>query len=198
MTATLPLGYTALPSGLMANVVTCLEMTARPALRPAQGGPFALEPLDPRDLSGFRALFKAVGAEWMWFSRLTMADEKLAAILGSADVEDYALIKDGARVGLLELDFREEGQCELSFFGVVPKAMGGGAGRFLMNEAITRAWARPIRRFWVHTCTYDAPAALPFYIRSGFTPYQRMVEIHADPRLSGHLPREACPQLPLI
>ena len=67
-----------------------------------------------------------------------------------------------------------------------------------MNEALARAWARPISRFWVHTCSFDHPGALAFYQRSGFRPYQVMVEVHQDPRLTGHLPPEASPQVPLI
>ena len=86
-------------------------------------------------------------------------------------------MQEGRDIGLLELDFREAGTCELSFFGVVPDAVGGGAGRWLMNEALKRAWVRPISRLWVHTCSLDHPAALGFYQRSGFRPYQVMVEV---------------------
>jgi hypothetical protein len=67
-----------------------------------------------------------------------------------------------------------------------------------MNEALERAWAQPISRLWVHTCTFDHPNALGFYQRSGFRPYAVMVEVHKDPRLTGHLPREASPRVPLI
>ncbi len=35
-----------------------------------------------------------------------------------------------------------------------------------MNRALEIAWARPIRRFWVHTCTLDHPGALPLYVRT--------------------------------
>jgi GNAT superfamily N-acetyltransferase len=195
----LPIGYHPLPPGHLANVVTCLEMTEKPQLRPvpvAQG--YSLQRLNGADTERFRNLFRAIGRDIMWFSRLIMPEEKLKAIIGDVKVECFAL-NDGARdVGLLELDFREEGQCELSFFGLVPDLVGKGAGRFLMNEALTRAWARPISRLWVHTCTFDHPAALGFYQRSGFRPYQVMVEVHRDPRLSGHLPKESCPQAPLI
>jgi GNAT superfamily N-acetyltransferase len=198
MTA-LPSGYSDLPPGKLANVVTCLEMRSKPAPRQVRADGLSLVPLDRDDLAAYRALYRAVGQDWMWFSRLVMADEKLKAILADPQREHFALMKDGQRAGILELDFASTpGECELAFFGVALQAIGSGAGRYLMNEAIARAWAKPITRFWVHTCTHDHPGALGFYIRSGFTPYQRMVEIHDDPRLQGLLPETASPHIPLI
>jgi GNAT superfamily N-acetyltransferase len=195
----LPIGYHPLPPGHLANVVTCLEMMEKPELRPVPGIAGArLERLHAPDTERFRALFRAVGRDNMWFSRLIMDEEKLATIIGHEDVHCHALVRDGQDIGLLELDFREAGQCELSFFGVVPAMVGTGAGRFLMNEALERAWDRPISRFWVHTCTFDHPNALGFYQRSGFRPYQVLVEVHKDPRLTGHLPKDASPGAPLI
>ena len=109
------------------------------------------------------------------------------------------LSREGEDVGLLELDRREPGEVELAFFGLVADVVGGGAGRLLMSRAIERAFAEPgVRRFWVHTCTLDHPAALAFYIRSGFTPYARSVEVADDPRVLGLLPRDAAPWLPMI
>ena len=67
-----------------------------------------------------------------------------------------------------------------------------------MDKAIQLAWAEPIDRFWVHTCTLDHPRALAFYMRSGFTAYRRELEVADDPRLTGVLPREAAPQIPII
>ncbi len=197
-TTPLPIGYHPLPPGHLANVVTCLEMTARPELRPSHPDGFSLERMGAPDTERFRALFREIGRDIMWFSRLIMPEEQLAAIIGDARVECLALVHEGRDIGLLELDYREEGQCELSFFGVVPSAVGGGAGRYLMNEALKRAWEKPISRMWVHTCTFDHPKALPFYQRSGFRPYQVMVEVHRDPRLTGHMPKDATPSAPLI
>jgi GNAT superfamily N-acetyltransferase len=195
----LPIGYHPLPPGHLANVVTCLEMTEKPAPRPVPEVPgLSLARLAAGDTDRFRALFRAIGQDIMWFSRLFMAEEKLAGIIGDENVQCFALMKNGRDIGILELDFRDEGQCELSFFGLVPTEVGSGAGRYLMNEALERAWTRPIRRMWVHTCTFDHPNALAFYQRSGFRPYQVMVEVHPDPRLTGHLPREASPQVPII
>ena len=195
----LPIGYHPLPPGHLANVVTCLEMLAKPAARPVPAiEGLSLERLGGSDTERFRALFRAIGQDIMWFSRLIMAEEKLAGIIGDPHVHCHALVKDGRDIGLLELDFREAGQCELSFFGLVPSSVGSGSGRYLMNEALTRAWAAPISRLWVHTCTFDHPNALTFYQRSGFKPYAVMVEVHEDPRLTGHLPIHASPQAPLI
>jgi GNAT superfamily N-acetyltransferase len=192
-------GYHPLPPGHLANVVTCLEMTEKPPLRPVpEVAGLSLERLGAADTQRFRALFRAIGQDIMWFSRLVMAEETLAGIIGDPKVHSHALVKQGRDIGLLELDFREAGQCELSFFGLVPSEVGSGAGRFLMNAALERAWGQPIARMWVHTCTFDHPNALSFYRRSGFRPYQVMVEVHPDPRLTGHLPREASPQVPLL
>lgn len=193
----LAVGYHALPPGHLANVVTCLEMTEKPHLRAVPAGGFSLQEMGG-DTARFKRLFEAVGRDIMWFSRLIMAEDKLAAIIGDAAVECYAMMDGADDIGLLELDFREAGQCELSFFGLVPGAIGKGAGRWLMNEALTRAWAKPISRLWVHTCSFDHPAALGFYQRSGFRPYQVMVEVHPDPRLTGHMPKDASPAAPLI
>nr|WP_298685629.1 GNAT family N-acetyltransferase [uncultured Dongia sp.] len=201
----LPLGYSPLDPGQIANVVTCLEMLAPPPPRPARPGDeaFVLQPWVRPSLTDFRDLFRRVGEDWLWYSRLLMADEKLRAILDSPDVDLYRLYDGDDVLGLLELDFREAGQCELSFFGLVPQAIGKGAGRYLVDRGIALAWNRAadkpsISRLWVHTCTFDHPAALGFYRKAGFVPYAFMVEVADDPRLAGHLPRTAAPHVPLL
>ncbi|MFN7010878.1 MAG: GNAT family N-acetyltransferase [Allorhizobium sp.] len=196
----LPDGYSAVPAGKIANVVTCLEMRARPPARPVPPADAALtiERWEKAALDEYRALFREIGEEWMWFSRLVMPDDKLSAILGDPDVHVYALKDGDRRVGLLELDFRTPGECELVFFGLVTDAIGQGAGRILMNAAIDKAWERPIGRFWVHTCHFDHPGAVSFYQRSGFRPYAFMVEVTDDPRLTGQMRRDAARHVPLI
>ena len=102
---------------------------------------------------------------------------ELGAAEGAAGGEEFFEGAVAADEGLLELDFRQSGECELAFFGVTGREIGTGAGRWLMNRAIEQAWAHPIRRFWVHTCTLDHAGALAFYVRSGFVPYRRQIEI---------------------
>lgn len=186
------------PKGKVTMAVTHLEMHAAAALRDIdapQGITFRR--ITP-DLDSYRALFRRVGADWLWYGRLVMADAALDAILSDPDVHLYTLTQDGQDEAMLELDFRTSGQCELAYFGLSSSLIGTGAGRYLMNKAIELAWAEPIERFHVHTCSIDSPQALPFYIRSGFTPYRRQVEVDDDPRVLGLLPETAAAHVPLI
>ncbi|MFN3506302.1 MAG: GNAT family N-acetyltransferase [Allorhizobium sp.] len=197
--APLPAGYHDVAANMLATIVTCLEMTEKPAPRPnppVEG--LTVERWPAPSLADYRALYRRVGEDWLWVSRAVMEDDKLKAIIEDPSVEVYALIRNGERLGLLELDFREAGQCELAFFGLDQSLIGSGAGRILMNAAIDRAWEKPITRFWVHTCHLDHPAALAFYQRSGFKPYKRMVEIFEDPRHTGKLRADAAAHFPML
>ncbi|MFB0490654.1 GNAT superfamily N-acetyltransferase [Methylobacterium sp. OAE515] len=197
---TLAPGYATVPPGHLATIVTSLEMLRPPPPRPGRPFPpgLRLEPLGRPEPETYRTLFREVGADWLWFSRLTLADGTLAAILADRDVEIFALRQKGRNFGMLELDFRQPGACELVFLGLIGSLVGTGIGRTLMNTAISRAWARPITRFWVHTCTLDHPGALAFYRRSGFDPFAVHVEIAPDPRLDGTLPRDCASHVPLL
>jgi len=194
----LPDGYSEVPPGKLAAVVTSLQMLRRPPyLKDPADSPWRLTPLDP-DVESYRRLFRRVGSPWLWYSRLTMPRERLEKILRDPDNEVFALTLDEREEGLLELDFRQAGECELAFFGLTDVLQGRGAGRWLMNRAIERAWARDIRRLWVHTCTNDHPAALGFYLRSGFHAYARHVEVADDPRVTGICPPDSAPHVPII
>lgn len=187
------------PSGKVACVVTSLEMLVRPPLRRDEDKPaWQLKRAARPGLSWYRDLFARVGSDWLWSSRLQLSDDELGKVLHDADVEVYAAQDGSGDVGLLELDFREAGTCELAFFGLLPSHVGRGAGRWLMNRALEIAWSRPISRFWVHTCTFDHPFAVQFYIRSGFRPFRRHVEIEDDPRVLGMLPRHIAGHIPLL
>jgi len=191
-------GYHDVPLGKLAMVVTHLEMREAAPSRdvPAPEG-VTLRALTPT-LDWYRDIFRRVGQDWLWFGRLTKTDAELQALLSDADTQFFTLTKDGSDEALLELKFTADGTCELAYFGLTPALIGSGAGRYLMNHAIRTAWARPISRFHLHTCTLDSPQALSFYIRSGFTPYKRQVEVADDPRLIDLLDKDAGAHVPTI
>lgn len=198
-------GFASVPAGRVATIVTSLEMTARPVsptLTPLPHG-VALDRTMSPVLNWYRQLFRSVGEDWLWFSRLRLDDAQLSAIIHDPAVHVHALTatSQGGNVveaGILELDFRIAGQCEIAFFGLKSDFLGQGIGRDMMNAAIERAWRQPIHRLWVHTCTLDHPAALAFYRRSGFNVYRQQVEIALDPRVLGELPRTAGAHVPII
>lgn len=192
------MSYDPIPDGELVAVVTFLEMTERPETG-VPPSPLLLQRLDRPDLDAYRELFRLVGAPWLWFSRLILDDSSLAAIIHDLKVELFeALDGNGRQVGMLELDFREAETCELAFVGLVPDLSGMGHGRWLLAEAVNRAWRDGVTRVLVHTCSLDHPAALAAYRRAGFVPYKRAAERFADPRLLGILPRDSAPQVPLL
>jgi GNAT superfamily N-acetyltransferase len=199
MSKIVPNGYTDLPAGHAAAIATFLEMLApRPLNTGNTRQDLSLARVHEPDFEDYRALFRRVGADWLWNSRLRLDDAALAAILSDSAVELYVPQRGDTHIGILELDFREMPSVEIAFFGVVPEATGTGAGRWLMDRALELAWREGVERVWLHTCTFDHPAALDFYRRSGFVPYARKLEMFPDPRIDGVLPADAAPHVPLI
>ncbi|WP_340267425.1 GNAT family N-acetyltransferase [Sphingobium mellinum] len=193
------MALTPVPDDQIATVVTHLEMRTRPRPAPVPPAPLRLVPWKTPAPQAYRTLFRRVGEPWLWFSRLVMSDTELAAIIQDPAVEIYAVTDPrGTEVGLLELDFRALPDCEIAFLGLVRGLTGKGLGKWLMAQVKSLAWRKDVTRLWVHSCTLDSPAALPFYIASGFVPFAREVEIFADPRLAGLLSRDAAPHVPFL
>lgn len=193
-------GYTDVPDGKIAFVVTFLEMLAAPAepLAPARDDVELVRWQEP-NLTAYRQLFRQVGEDWIWFGRLTHGDEDLRQMLADPARENYLPMKAGTPIGTLELEFGNPEEPEISYFGLVPEAIGGGLGRWLMAQAVDIAWSRPeTKRLWLHTCTGDSPQAMKFYTSCGFKPYKRSIEIDDDPRLLGLYAHETAPHVPVI
>lgn len=193
------MGLIAVPDGEVATIVTTLEMTKRPPARPMPDSALRLVRWDAPSPDRYRALFRRIGAPWLWFSRLVMDDARLTEIIHDAAISIFAVVdRQGIEVGMLELDHRTAGACELSYVGLIPELAGKGHGRWLMAQALAFAWRKDVVRVWVHTCTLDHPRALGFYRASGFTAISRTVETFLDPRLTGALPADVAPQIPLL
>ncbi|MFP3520333.1 hypothetical protein SB766_29535, partial [Pseudomonas sp. SIMBA_077] len=69
----LPEGYSLVPKGKLANAVTCLEMREKPeVVAAAERSDLSLARMTVPDLDTYRQLFRAIGEEWMWVSRLVI------------------------------------------------------------------------------------------------------------------------------
>ena len=124
----------------------------------------------------YRFLYDAVGRDYDWTSRKKLSDAELAAILGDPRDEVHVLMADGVPAGFAELDRRTEGEIELVQFGLVREFIGQGLGRYFLQWTIDKAWNYSPKRFWLHTCTKDHPAALPNYLKAGFAIYKEEVK----------------------
>src|SRR5205814_10463647 len=99
--------YETLPAGELAAVVTYLEIRTptEPEVPPS---PLSLKRVEVPEPEHYRDLFRLIGAPWLWFSRLTLDDAHLAAIIQHPKVELYSVVDEGdGEAGILELDFRE-------------------------------------------------------------------------------------------
>lgn len=191
--------FTPIAAGDLATVVTHLEMQERPKARPLKAAPLRLKRWNAPTAANYRLLYRRVGEPWLWFSRLVMADAELEAIIHDPMVEVFAVLdSQGLEVGLLELDFRTAQTCEIAFFGLIPALTGKGFGGWMMAQALMRSWRPDVQRVWLHSCTLDDPRALGFYIRQGFVATGREIETLPDPRLTGVIPRDCAPHVPLI
>ncbi len=188
-------GLVELPPGEIGALVTYLEMTDPPRPAPLPDSPLRLERWRSADPARYRILFERIGGRWLWFSRLAMDDATLAANIG----EVHAVVdRRGVEIGMIELDFRRANECLIRFLGLVPELSGRGHGKWLFAQMLVLAWQPGVRRVIVNTCTLDHPAALPSYLRAGFKAYRRAFESFPDPRLTGLLPRDVAPQIPLL
>ena len=186
---------TELAPGEVGAVVTYLEMTTRPRPAPLPDSRLRLQRWHRIDPVKYRLLFERIGSRWLWYSRLTLDDAQLVDA-----VDELHVVVDGRgiEVGMIELDFRQHGQCLIRFLGLIPELAGKGHSKWLFAQVLALAWRNQIERVHVLTCTLDHPAALPAYLKAGFTAYRRAFERFHDPRLTGLLPRESAPQIPLL
>jgi hypothetical protein len=112
--------------------------------------------------------------------------------------EVHAVVdRSGIEVGLIELDFRRRRGPD-----PVPRPRPGarrqGPWRLAVRPDAGARLAAGCPRLRVNTCSLDHPAALKAYLKAGFRAYDRAFESFPDPRLSGLLPLETAPQIPLI
>lgn len=119
-------------------------------------------------VSDYRRLYNAVGGDYHWLSRRKLSDAELAAVIQNPRNELHVLHVAGIPAGFAELDRRQPEEIELVQFGLTREFNGQGLGKWFLQWTIDQAWSYQPRRFWLHTCTLDHPAALPNYLHAGF------------------------------
>jgi GNAT superfamily N-acetyltransferase len=155
--------------------VTFLEMSAKPSVLPPPQpkGKVALLRVEKPTVHFYRYLYDTIGKDYYWVDRKRLDADALALVIQDPLNRLFVLYADGAPAGLAELDLRKPGAANISYFGLMPEAIGRGLGYLFLYHTCINAWLEPIQRLTVNTCTLDHPRALPLYQRMGFTPYDR-------------------------
>jgi len=175
------------PTDRVAVVVTFLRINRRPE-RPVavfpEGAALRAERLD---VAGYRALYNEVGGPWLWWLRRVMPDELLARHLASSTVSTFVLRVNGEIAGFFETDSVGWPDVNLNYFGLLPKFIGRGLGKPLLDAAVDSVFASgsPLRGMTVNTCTADHKRALPNYKAAGFVETRKVREVWDIPRRLG-------------
>jgi GNAT superfamily N-acetyltransferase len=126
----------------------------------------------------YLGLYRRVGEPLRWDQRFSMSEAELEALLGGNSLHIYVL-RDvrGDALGFCEFDRSRFPQIELKNFGLVPDAQGRGLGPWLLATALQGEWRSNPDRIWLHTDTWDHPAAQRIYQQAGF----RIFDVRDEP-----------------
>lgn len=152
-------------------VITHLEMTSPDALRPSNGAPegVRLAQAVGEDAAAMaRTCYALVGAPWHWTDRLPFDDAAWQAMLDEERGEVWVARDSEGIAGYFQMAVHD-GVVEIRYFGLVPRCIGKGIGGWMLTRAVERAWSLHPRRVILNTCTLDGAAALPNYLKRGFT-----------------------------
>lgn len=178
--------------------ITYLQMSVPSQLQPAvEIGGFELRRVDDPvgEAASLRELHDRIARAHRW-SSLEWSDERWRTWLQGADQRHWYIEEDGRRVGWASLQAHADGDVEIDNFGLVPEALGRGRGGQALTLLTRHAWEfadelrRPSRRrgrIFLHTSSWDHPAALANYRARGFQPYREVARLRRVP-LEGRSP----------
>lgn len=151
--------------------VTYLELRAAPGAPNHPAGAESIS-LERPQITDYLDLYRRVGESLGWDQRLLMPETQLAQLLQGPHLCVYLLRNElGQALGLCEFDRSGFPQIELKNFGLVPEARGRRLGPWLLSTALVAEWRTNPERIWLHTDSWDHPAAIRIYNRAGFCVY---------------------------
>lgn len=163
--------------GFVEETIHYVEMLRPDELRPAKPAAVTWELRQAEvpcpELSRF--FYTHVGADWKWTDRLEWSYDQWLEWVQRPGYEMWIAYVQGTPAGYFELMGEAGRDVEIVFFGLLPQFRRKGLGGAMLTSAVQRAWAWPARRVWLHTCSFDDPAALPNYQARGFRRFRTEV-----------------------
>ena len=117
-----------------------------------------------------RQMYWDVGGPWIWGDRRAYSDQQWQDYVALPGFRQFKLfLKDGVLGGYAETSLDpESGIGCLEYFGLLPNAVGQGAGPAFLSQIIGNLWDEEAREVQISTCTLDHPGAFRVYCRNGF------------------------------
>ena len=161
------------PQSMSASVFH-LEMCDQSEFLPsAHRSEFGVKLVDPPNPERNRELYRAVGEHWQWTDKLAWTEDDWRTYVYRDSLRTYVGCLSGEEIGYFELESQDDGNVEITYFGLFPKHIGKGLGGALLSVTVECAWDFPdTRRVWVHTCTHDHEHALENYRKRGFVVFK--------------------------
>jgi ribosomal protein S18 acetylase RimI-like enzyme len=119
------------------------------------------------DPDAYLRLYHLVGDPWGWTGRQLMSPDELNLLLQDDQLEVWCFYQQGVLCGFFEIDFRQKGEAEIVYLGLLPEFTGKGLGQKFIKSAVAMA-ARKGDKVWLHTCEHDHVSALNAYLKAGF------------------------------
>lgn len=129
-----------------------------------------------------RDLYWSVGREWYWADRHDWSLSQWKDRIYKLNVSLWVMYKDNEPAGYYELELQQNDDVEVSYFGLLPGAVGQGFGKYMLVDAFRRSFNDlEASRIWLHTCTLDHPRALSNYQSRGMRIYKKESDIQYIP-----------------
>ena len=115
-----------------------------------------------------KAFYERVGKPWKWFDKLSWTDQQWTNYVCRDNLKTFVGYLRTTSIGYFELELQPERNVQILYFGLIPEFLGKGLGSVFLSAAIDAAWSFSTNRVWLHTCSFDHPAALDNYLNRGF------------------------------
>jgi ribosomal protein S18 acetylase RimI-like enzyme len=129
------------------------------------------------DLGKF--LYNEIGEEWIWIDRLPWSREEWQQYYDQEKIQLWVGYCDEQIAGYFELENCNDGDVEITYFGLMSGFIGKGLGGLLLTAAIEKAWSFSATRVWLHTSSRDHANALNNYQARGLKIYKTETKLTA-------------------